>query len=387
MYQQLINLELKTDLNGAIRGYGKASIDNLQNKVQIPLIEDLYPCFMCNLCNNILSINIFVSIQQQQPQQFQSVVVNNVPVTPQMFTAPIVNLIPVHPLETQQVSVVQGEDMEYESSEEESESDVEETDEESGQSGEDHDVSCDEQRDEIETEREEDLSHDSVLETSQPYSCLTCETSYNDNSSLCHHYRVSDCPEPEATNPYSCDTCGRSYKTRFARYHHYKKRECSRPIERKRPPYVCEICKKTLTTRRGYMLHMKNESNHTKSKPKLFECPECHKVCKSKVGLKTHRFLHLNDNERPFQCRICNRGFASKLSFQIHELVHTKVKKYACTVCDDSYDSKEELRKHMLTHAEELGEAPQNCNCLDGQASSEVPEEQQTSDFNQEESK
>lgn len=338
MYQQLINLELKTDSNGAIRGYGKALIDNMQNKLQIPLIEDLYPCFMCNLCNNILSINIFVSDQQEQQ-------------------LPLMNLISVPSFETQEIYVVQeisciqqpmavDDEREFESSEEEIESEGEETDEES----------CEDKVD--------DIDHDSKLSGSpETTDCLT-------NHSL----------EPESTEisnktfQFSCDTCGRSYKTRFARYHHYKKRECSRPLERKRPPYTCKLCNKTLTTRRGYLLHIKNESGHTKQKQSPFQCSECHKFFKTKIGLKTHRFLHVNDEERPFQCGICKKGFASKLSFQIHAAVHTnKMKKWPCTVCDSFFDGKDALKSHILTHAKELGEEAQNCECREGRALSENP--------------
>lgn len=362
MYQQLINLELKTDSNGAIHGFGKASILNLQNKIQIPLLEDYFPCFMCNLCNNILSINVFVSVHQQQQQEFQLL-------TP--LVVPLVNILPEQPLESQEeVAIEQPNDEngeESDNSEENSESEQDEDSEEESL----------EEQEENETEQEGTLS-DSILTSDEANFTLISEIPFETPSTNVQptndtlpadSMQVSYEPTSNVLHPYSCDTCKRSYKTRFARYHHYKKQECSRPLERKRPPYTCEICNKTLTTRRGYLLHMKNETKHAKQNEKL-ECPDCQKLFKTKVGLRMHRFLHLKDEERPFQCHICKRGFASKLSFQIHELVHTKGKKYPCTICEESFDVKEELRKHLETHAEELGEELHNCDCADGRISS-----------------
>lgn len=370
MYQQLINLELKTDFNGAIRGFGKASFGNLQNKVQIPLIEDSYPGFMCNLCRNILSINIFFSVQHQQGEVQM--------VAP--IVAPLVNLMSVQPSESQEEADEQEGRSDSESSDG-NESENEGREEESSEEQEDNDA-----------DQEETLSEGTPERSprNDPQSTRISETPHTEASNNTH--AIPDTLESDlvpipvestsGSNTYTCDTCNRSYKTRFARYHHYKKRECSRPVERKRPPYLCEVCNKILTTRRGYLLHMKNELQHTKITQKL-ECPECFKVFKTKVGLRSHRFLHLNDDERPYQCQICKRGFASKLGFEIHELVHTKVKKHPCIICEESFDVKEKLRKHMVTHAEEFGEELHNCNCPDGRILSEIVEEQ--SDTDQEE--
>uniref|UniRef100_A0A336MD97 CSON015559 protein n=1 Tax=Culicoides sonorensis TaxID=179676 RepID=A0A336MD97_CULSO len=417
----LVFTKFQTDSSGAIRGYGKANMENLVSKVQIPLIEDLYPCFMCNLCNNILSINIFVSTNQQSlpQQQFYGaqevpstpIFINNFPIDsfqPQNISVPIepvFNFAPANVIlpqtENNILMMDNQEPIHYENDEggggEESiiedeiqSDDDDETEDET--SSEEEEIHEEEHQEISNNDDSQDIeSQTSQNDVSRDYSCLTCGKRFFSKSPLYNHYRVSSCPKPETrrrykplsteihspeevdvttkTEVYPCEHCQRTFKTRYARYYHFKKSECTIPFERQRAPFHCELCNKILGTKRGYRLHLENHAKPPKEKAPVqteFKCPDCNKVCKSKVGFNQHRFLHVTDQQRPFQCKICHRGFGSKLSLQMHELSHKNDENYICSICEEQFRDKVQLRIHILSHTAEFGENMENCDCPDG---------------------
>ena len=75
------------------------------------------------------------------------------------------------------------------------------------------------------------------------------------------------------------------------------------------------------------------------------ECPECHKLFKTKTSLATH---HKNKHENfKFDCVECNQEFTQSSSLQTHKrTVHGK-EKHKCTQCDYASTRPDNLKKHI----------------------------------------
>ncbi|KRT79978.1 zinc-finger associated domain containing protein, partial [Oryctes borbonicus] len=137
--------------------------------------------------------------------------------------------------------------------------------------------------------------------------------------------------------------------TAIKKEHSYNSKEGSKrsEVKYKRKPgiYKCSKCDKILTTRYGYMYHMRNHSEG-----KSFACPveDCKRKFSWKPTLKRHMLVH--SNEKQFLCYICGVGYSAADSFWYHLKSHQDQRPYLCTCCGKSYKQAIHLKYHMHSH-------------------------------------
>ena len=109
--------------------------------------------------------------------------------------------------------------------------------------------------------------------------------------------------------------------------------------------WVCEICKKELTSRSGYYHHVK-----THGKSVVHQCDVCDKVLSSQSALIRHKKIH--SGVKDYKCRTCGETFYRKDHLDGHQLKHTDVKLYKCTMCynDRYFKTERVLKEHVKYH-------------------------------------
>ncbi|XP_069837850.1 oocyte zinc finger protein XlCOF8.4-like isoform X2 [Dendropsophus ebraccatus] len=99
-----------------------------------------------------------------------------------------------------------------------------------------------------------------------------------------------------------------------------------------------------------------SDQNVGLSKGKIFPCPECGKLFKHNSSLSIHKRTH--NDERPYSCSECGKCFTQKSVLVEHERIHTGEKPFSCLECGRCFAQKSALVKHERTHT---GEKPYVC--------------------------
>ncbi|CAH1111530.1 unnamed protein product [Psylliodes chrysocephalus] len=154
----------------------------------------------------------------------------------------------------------------------------------------------------------------------------------------------------------NCTTCGKVFTNRTKFLNHsllhaaQKETDCDDSSK-----HVCEICSRTLKTRKTLLAHIKNHS--------LLKTPKC-KVCsiqfKNKLELKLHMLVH--KGRKPLKCDICSKEFLCKSFLDIHYRFHSGDKPFQCEICSKQFLVKSLLDHHMFVHK---GIKPFKCQTCD----------------------
>ncbi|KAJ8312295.1 hypothetical protein KUTeg_009668 [Tegillarca granosa] len=83
---------------------------------------------------------------------------------------------------------------------------------------------------------------------------------------------------------------------------------------------VCEICGKTMKTRKQLQQHVKMHIP-VEQRVKKYECPECDKKFTRRTDFTLH-FNHKHKNEKPFMCHLCPYRVTSQRLLDIHLYNH-----------------------------------------------------------------
>lgn len=88
--------------------------------------------------------------------------------------------------------------------------------------------------------------------------------------------------------------------------------------------------------------------NKTHSSSTYFTCTECGKQFKHAFSLKTHMQVH---NSGTFSCHICTKILKSKRSLTSHLHRHYKIYNFNCEDCGDTFVTSAELINHKMKHS------------------------------------
>jgi transposase len=95
-----------------------------------------------------------------------------------------------------------------------------------------------------------------------------------------------------------------------------------------------------------------NEVVVTETMPTSFTCPECQRVCSSKLGLVSHLRVHNKKPKRSlytFECKECSATFETEREMDKHiRKTHpVKPSKYICSTCKLGCETIGEFYKHI----------------------------------------
>ncbi|CBZ51370.1 zinc finger protein 467, related [Neospora caninum Liverpool] len=110
--------------------------------------------------------------------------------------------------------------------------------------------------------------------------------------------------------------------------------------------YACPLCNGLFS--RNYNLHHHIRAVHEGAKP--FVCPICHKTFSYKRGNLEQHIQAVHRGEKPFQCKICGRAFSQKGNLSQHtQAVHAGNRPFQCPQCSRSFSRKSHLHRHITS--------------------------------------
>jgi KRAB domain-containing zinc finger protein len=113
--------------------------------------------------------------------------------------------------------------------------------------------------------------------------------------------------------------------------------------KRMKPPYLCEICKRTCATFAKLEIHKRI---HTGEKP--YSCRFCTKTFRQKPHFISHQRIHTG--EKPYSCEYCTYCTGSSTGLKRHEMIHEDKKPYSCSYCTLTFRQNAHVRKHESVH-------------------------------------
>ena len=141
------------------------------------------------------------------------------------------------------------------------------------------------------------------------------------------------------------------------------------PHDDKSIPYVCTVCVKLFTTKRGMMEHRKGHTGenvysctqcekrfscttalcrHRNIHTGKYKCTECDKCCQSDAKLAIHKRSH--SGVKPFERTVCSKRFKQAGHLPAHSRIHSGEKPYKWHMCDKAFSESGHLNRHMRVH-------------------------------------
>ncbi|XP_063392828.1 zinc finger protein ZFP2-like [Cydia fagiglandana] len=170
--------------------------------------------------------------------------------------------------------------------------------------------------------------HDGV----RPYQC-ECGKSFTQSSSLAAHRKTHS-----LTTFYTCSTCGKQFKHAFSLKKHL--------LVHEKGNFNCEICHKTLKTKKSLQDHMHRHYNI-----RNYNCEDCGDTFVTSSELQSHRLKH--SLEKKVECHLCGYRTNTKKSLIVHLKRHAGNKSFKCGSCDLSFYTGGDLRRHRRVHSRE----------------------------------
>ncbi|PFH36011.1 zinc finger, c2h2 type domain-containing protein [Besnoitia besnoiti] len=110
--------------------------------------------------------------------------------------------------------------------------------------------------------------------------------------------------------------------------------------------YACPLCHGSFS--RNYNLHHHMRAVHEGAKP--FVCPICQKTFSYKRGNLEQHIQAVHRGQKPFQCKICNRTFSQKGNLSQHiQAVHAGNRPFQCPQCARAFSRKSHLHRHVTS--------------------------------------
>ncbi|CAG0904295.1 unnamed protein product [Cyprideis torosa] len=167
--------------------------------------------------------------------------------------------------------------------------------------------------------------------------CRSCPHISNSKAAAQNHERTHT-----DERPFMCEECGMGLKSAFSLKEHMA---CAHGVGAKEE--TCEICSKTLPTRRSLIRHVKDVHGET------HDCPKCGKQFRRIQPFRQHLARHTGNEEevKPHSCSTCGKRYAKPKTLQEHMHSHMGEKPYSCKIVDCEYRTnfKANVYKHMRT--------------------------------------
>ena len=166
-----------------------------------------------------------------------------------------------------------------------------------------------------------------------------------------------------------CSECGKSVIPNSMRFH-------MKTHERRTGNLSCNICSKTLSSKKFLELHMeahahaqpktcelcgKIVNNHMKEHlkshktAKPHKCSHCDYACYKQINLEKHIIHHTSNESSVHKCQTCHYLTADVTNMKKHTKTHTNEKTQKCQFCDYKSDTRRKIiihvkRKHKQTN-------------------------------------
>ena len=168
--------------------------------------------------------------------------------------------------------------------------------------------------------------------------------------------------------PVVCDICGKTISSR-------KNLRVHKTVKHfKNGSFGCLVCGRKFALNRDLKRHMPLHTNERK-----YECPHCGLQCKQpghltkhirthtevmnwrcdccfknfkvQAELKSHCFTeHADINKENLTCSVCKEKLKLPNSVYLHSLRHSGVREFQCHICKASFKLKQHMQVHMKTH-------------------------------------
>ncbi|KAF3421015.1 hypothetical protein E2986_09372 [Frieseomelitta varia] len=203
-------------------------------------------------------------------------------------------------------------------------------------------------------DKDDKRSFDQQTEKPPCYTCNLCERNFTKKSELKKHINrhsdinpIENPDETELVNKakqiindrvsYKCDMCKKIIFTKRGFLRHIRVHSDKRPCR-------CELCGKSYRIEQDLARHIRDVHEGLKK----YACDICGRAFANKGAKDDHRRIHTG--ERPYACEHCPKMFRTLNSVYIHNRVHTDYKPHKCTYCGKHFRSRQRLTHHETTH-------------------------------------
>ncbi|XP_014213913.1 zinc finger and SCAN domain-containing protein 21 [Copidosoma floridanum] len=142
-----------------------------------------------------------------------------------------------------------------------------------------------------------------------------------------------------------CNICNKTFKTSLQLLRHNRLKH-AREEDITTRNFPCDLCPKRFADQNSLARHRR-----THSEGRLFQCLECHESFPTANTLRKHLAIH-NPDSLPMPCIYCGRKFLDKASLMKHEQSHLAGEKrtHVCDICQKNFSNLNDLNVHKKNH-------------------------------------
>ncbi|XP_045119707.1 zinc finger protein 62 homolog isoform X2 [Portunus trituberculatus] len=141
---------------------------------------------------------------------------------------------------------------------------------------------------------------------------------------------------------YSCEKCNKGFVDKSSLENHKITHAGARN-------FTCEFCGARFLTPYALKVHI-----NTHTREKKYECEDCGLAFLRMCNLCAHKKRFHSTNDVKLVCEICGKSMATRKDLRRHQVAqHSKEKPFRCPQCPRCYAAKESLKNHLRTHTGE----------------------------------
>lgn len=141
---------------------------------------------------------------------------------------------------------------------------------------------------------------------------------------------------------YSCEKCNKGFVDKSSFENHKVTHSDARN-------FTCEFCGARFLTPYALKVHV-----NTHTREKKYECEDCGSAFLRMCNLCAHKKRFHSTNDVKLVCEICGKSMTTRKDLRRHQVAqHSKEKPFRCPQCPRCYAAKESLKNHLRTHTGE----------------------------------